>query len=475
MKSSRNNFLIMPPVKWKYIKDPVHGLVKISNEDLEIISTPLFQRLRNLHHMGTAFLTYPGATHSRFEHSLGVAELGTSVFENVVCNSSGEDAIIWSNLTERKKMEKTLRSACLLHDIGHTPFSHTCEGFYNNEIEEIKEKILANLNFVTMDGESNEEVLIQKGNHEIIGCYIILTEYKRILDDLDIDAKSVAAMILGRVNRDVGRDLFKPYRILAQILNSPVDVDKFDYLLRDNYMTGSALISLDKERLLSTYTILGDILVLSGKALSVVSNLIIGRQQVYMWVYQHHKVVYTNALLERILERLIEEGTISSDFFSVDNLINKKTDDYDVINEIRKNHDNPKIKNLYESWRERNFLKSPWKNAYDFHNKIDDEVSRSELLTIAKAKPALLEQQISEKYGIKSDKVLVCSAKFLPYAEQGLDIKIDIDGAPVSAVATLRMSTEGIKQYTEVPYVYVEEAKIPEILHYFQSYRRRSH
>ena len=465
----------MPPAKWKYIKDPVHGLIKISNDDLKIISTPLFQRLRNLHHMGTAFLTYPGATHSRFEHSLGVAELGTSVIENVICNSSGRDADIWNNEDERKKMEKTLRCACLLHDIGHAPFSHTCEGFYSSEIDEISANILSNLNFVTMDGESNEQVLIEKAPHEIIGCYIILTEYQTKLEELGVDAKSVAAMILGRVNRDVGSDLFKPYMILAQILNSPVDVDKFDYLLRDNYMTGSALISLDKERLLSTYTILDNILVLSGKALSVVSNLIIGRQQVYMWVYQHHKVVYTNALLEKILERLIEDGKIKPDFFSVRNLIDKKIDDYDVITQIRNNHDNPKIKNLYDSWRERKFLKSPWKNAYDFHNKIDNDVSRSELLTIAKANPELLEQQVAEKLGVEPEKVLVCLAKFLPYAEQGLDIKIDIDGAPVNAVASLRMNTEGIKKYTEVPYVYVEESKLPDILPYLKSYRRRVH
>ncbi|MFA4860874.1 HD domain-containing protein [Methanoregula sp.] len=466
----------MPPAKWKYIKDPVHGLVKISNEDLEIISTPLFQRLRNLHHMGTAFLTYPGATHSRFEHSLGVAELGTSVFKNVICNSSGANAAIWNNPDERKKMEKTLRYACLLHDIGHTPFSHTCEGFYSHEIDEIKAKILSKLNFVTMDGESNEQVLIEKANHEIIGCYVILTEYREKLEGLGVNAESVAAMILGRVNKDVGNDLFKPYTILAQILNSPIDVDKFDYLLRDNYMTGSALISLDKERLLSTYTILDDILVLSGKALSVISNLIIGRQQVYMWVYQHHKVVYTNALLEKILKRLIEDGKIKPDFFSVKNLIDNKIDDYDVITQIRNNYDNPKIKNLYESWRERKFLKSPWKNAYDFRNKIDNEVSRSDLLTISKANPALLEQKIAETLRVDPDNVLVCWTKFVPYAEQqGLDIMIDIDGSPISAVATLRMSTEGIKKYTEVPYVYVEEEKLPEILPYLQCYRRRAH
>ncbi len=465
----------MPPAKWKYIKDPVHGLIKISNDDLEIINTPLFQRLRNLHHMGTAFLTYPGATHTRFEHSLGVAELGKSVFENVVCNSSGRDAGIWDDVNERLKMEKTLRCACLLHDIGHAPFSHTCEGFFEYEIEEISERILSNLNFVTMDGESNDEVLIEKGPHEIIGCYIILTEYRSKLEELGVDAKSVAAMIVGRVNRDVGSTLFKPYTILAQILNSPVDVDKFDYLLRDNYMTGSALISLDKERLLSTYTILDDILVLSGKALSVVSNLIIGRQQVYMWVYQHHKVVYTNALLEKIIKRLMDDGKIKPDFFSVKNLIDTRIDDYDVITQIRNNANNPKIKDLYNSWRERTFLKSPWKNAYDFHNKIDNEVSRSELLTIAKSNPEILEKKVAEQLGVDPDKVLVCMAKFVPYAEHGLDIKIDIDGAPVNAVATLRMNTEGIKKYTEVPYVYVEESRLNDILPYLKSYRRRAH
>jgi len=108
----------------KIIKDPVHNYIKLNEDDLKIIDTLLFQRLRNIHHLGTGFLTYPGATHSRFEHSLGVMQLGVFALLNTFKNSPE----FWTDDAElRNNYLRTLRYACLLHDIGHTPFSHVCE------------------------------------------------------------------------------------------------------------------------------------------------------------------------------------------------------------------------------------------------------------------------------------------------------------------------------------------------------------
>jgi HD superfamily phosphohydrolase len=463
-------------VKWKYIKDPVHGLIRISIDDLKIIDTPLFQRLRNIHHMGTAYLTYPGATHTRFEHSLGVAELGKSVFENIRCNSSGSSKDIWNiESNELKKMKKTVRYACLLHDIGHTPFSHTCEHFFYQETKKIIQEITSKINFLMQGNETNETILIKKGIHELISCYIVLTEYKSILKSLGVDPKSVGALILGRVNKDVESKYYKNYKILAEIVNSPIDVDKFDYLIRDNYMTGAALISLDKERLLSAYTVSEDTLVLSGKALSLISNLIIGRQQVYMWIYQHHKVVYTNALLEKILKTLIQDGKIKPEFFSVDSIVNKKIDDIAVIAEIRKFADYEGIMDLYESWKNRKFLKSCWKNAFEFNSKIKSDTARKDLNTDV-INPKTLEDRISEGAGIERGKILVASAKFVPFAlGSGLDISIEINGVNKDAVTSLGLNTPGVMTYCEVPYVYTEESNIGPVIEYLQTYKSSFH
>ena len=463
----------MPFVKWKYIKDPVHGLIRISTDDLKIIDTPLFQRLRNIHHMGTGYLTYPGATHTRFEHSLGVAELGKSVLESIICNSRGNPDSIWEiERSELEKMKKTLRWACLLHDIGHTPFSHTCESFFSNELKTINPEIISKINFLMQDGETSDTVLIGKANHELVSCYIILTEYGTILENMGVDPKSVGALILGRVNKDVESKYYKHYKILAEIVSSPIDVDKFDYLLRDNYMTGAALISIDKERLLSAYIVSEDSLVLSGKALSLISNLIIGRQQVYMWIYQHHKVVYTNALLEKILKTLIQDGKIGSDFFSVNSIVNKEIDDVTVIAEIRKFSEYEGIKDMYESWTNRKFLKSCWKNAFEFNSKIESDKVRKALKLDA-IKPGNLEEKISRDLGFNREKILVARAKFVPFApESGLDISIEVDGINKDVAASLELNTQGVMKYCDVPYIYTEEANVKTVVKYLQSYKR---
>ncbi|MFA4848737.1 MAG: HD domain-containing protein [Methanoregula sp.] len=472
----------MRNAKWKYIKDPVHGLIRISVDDLKIIDTPLFQRLRNIHHMGTGYLTYPGATHTRFEHSLGVAELGKSVLDSIICNSHGDPKTIWDiEDDELEIMKKTVRYACLLHDIGHAPFSHTCESFFRDEVKKITPEITSKINFLMQDGETSETILIKKADHEVVSCYIVLTEYKTILEGLGVDPRSVGALILGRVNKEVNSKYHRNYKILAEIVNSPIDVDKFDYLIRDNYMTGAALISLDRERLLSAYIVSEESLVLSGKALSLISNLIIGRQQVYMWIYQHHKVVYTNALLEKILKALIQNGKIKPDFFSVNSIVNKKIDDFTVISEIRriteddsvKDIDN--IKDMYNTWRTRKFLKSCWKNAFEFNSKIKSDNARKNLNTDV-IRPRNLEEKISQAVGINRENILVAGAKFVPFAPgTGLDISIEIDGINKDVATSLELTTQGVMKYCQVPYVYTEESKIDDVIKYLQTYTTSFH
>lgn len=355
----------MAKKSWKYIKDPVHHYIRISEDDLKLIDTPLFQRLRNIYHLGTGYLTYPGATHSRFEHSLGVADLGTSVFNHLLWNSRESGFDLWEiQKEESDKMKQTLRCACLLHDIGHSPFSHTCEEFFKKEGIKVAKELASKLDFITKPNENTKKILEDKSQtspHEVISCSIVLSEFSDILNDLDINPHDVCSIILGRVNKKVPEEFKKHYEVLANIVSSPIDVDKFDYILRDNYMTGATLVTLDKERLLSAYTVTKkNLLLLSGKALSLVSNLMVGRQQVFMWVYQHHKVVYTDALLRKIIRKLIENSLIdNNDFFSKKAITSDLKDDYDVISEIRSNSKNDReIKELYNSWRNRKFLKA---------------------------------------------------------------------------------------------------------------------
>ncbi len=459
---------------WKFIKDPVHHYIRISNEDLRIIDTLLFQRLRNIFHLGTGYLTYPGATHSRFEHSLGVADLGTSVFNHVICNSREKEQSLWDiGKTELDAMRKTLRCACLLHDIGHSPFSHTCEDFFKGDAIRIAKELATKLEFAAKPGEETEIILKQKAEkapHELISCSIVLSQFDTILKDLDVEPLDVCAFILGRTRQNVPYEFKTHYEVLANIVSSPIDVDKFDYLLRDNYMTGATLVTLDKERLLSSYTVTNkNLLLLSGKALSLVSNLMIGRQQVFMWIYQHHKVVCTDALLRKIIKELIENNLIDQQsFFSQEAIISNLIDDYDIINEIRKNSDKKEIGEFYQSWRNHTFLKPCWKHAFEFNSVIPNSVVKENLILYAKNDALGIERKLCEDLRINPTKVVVAHAKFVPFVPPGLDILVELNGEPRLVGRELGMFTQGMLNYSEVPYFYVEKSNKERVIEYLK-------
>lgn len=462
-----------------YIKDPVHHFIKINDDDKKIMDTSLFQRLRNIFHLGTGYFTYPGATHSRFEHSLGVMSLGNSVLENVINNAGTKGYTFWKDSENDDEIMRTLRYACLLHDVGHAPFSHVCEEFYSNEKDSLISELKSKLEFINDGYKNTEQILSKPQLHELMSCSIILSHYKDILNDLGVKAENVCAVILGQVCKDVLPEKKLHYKVLANILNSSIDVDKFDYLLRDDYMTGASLASIDKGRLLTSYTVTErNTLVLNRKALSLVTNLIVGRNQVYMWVYQHHKVVFTDNLLKKMIQVLINEDLIeTNEFFSKSAIIEKLIDDYDIISEIRKNvsdNNSESLSNLYKMWSTHNFLKPCWKHAFEYNEKIKGE-ARDDLIDDVKYRQNELENWLAKKLDIETGKVMVSFAKFTPFTIGEKDIRIEpleIGGSTKYAIEDLGLHIQSIEKYSNVPYVYVDKEQIENCLVLLRNYDR---
>ena len=114
------------------IRDPIHVFVRLDNHEREVLNSRPFQRLRHIHQLALTYLVYPGATHRRFEHSLGVMELASRVFD-IVTHSQNVTDEIRSHLTELSQPDdlsywrRVLRMAALCHDVGHLPFSHSAE------------------------------------------------------------------------------------------------------------------------------------------------------------------------------------------------------------------------------------------------------------------------------------------------------------------------------------------------------------
>jgi len=192
---------------------------------------------------------YPGANHTRFEHSLGVYHLGRTVFENLRQQSYfAREATV----DELEEIQRTLECACLLHDVGHPPFSHLSEGFLDEGV--LRERVAETGLVDAFDAAGVGGAPLRSANpHELLGCVIIVEEYGDALRAFDVDPFEVCAYVLGY---SLAYERGEPwqYGVGAQLLHSPIDVDRLDYITRDNYMTGAGVLSFDVDRMVDAYT-----------------------------------------------------------------------------------------------------------------------------------------------------------------------------------------------------------------------------
>ncbi len=299
----------------KLLKDPVYGYISVDKNIMDrIVDDSAFQRLR---HIGQTSYTplYSSALHNRFVHSLGVYNLGRMVSSSL--EKSIEDAdIIDINLV--KSLKKTFELACLLHDVGHSPFSHTGENFYLKKHGSKDEALYNNLTkIIDNDNFSNdfEDSRIKKTlgkPHEIMSAYLGIKLYSELIDDLDFFARC----IIGLLYRDEKSYDNQIKNIFIQLLNSScIDVDKIDYLLRDAYVTGFDTISIDYFRLLKSVVIRKYIcdrddgtpfvkykLAFKKSAVSVLENVVYAHDSERKWIQNHPTVLYENYIITHAIE-----------------------------------------------------------------------------------------------------------------------------------------------------------------------------
>jgi len=238
----------------KIINDPVYGFLRIPEPELmQIIEHPWFQRLRNIRQMGLAYLVYPGATHTRFHHSLGACHLMGKALDEL----KAKDIHI------SKEESLAARIAILLHDIGHAPFSH-----------------------------SLEHTLVEGLSHETLSRFIMQrmnVEFDGLLDN--------AIHIF---------DHSYEKRYLHQLVSSQLDVDRMDYLNRDSFYTGVSEGVIGYDRILQMLTVKNNELMVEEKGVHSVEKFIVARRLMYWQVYLHKTVLGAEQLLINILKRAKE-------------------------------------------------------------------------------------------------------------------------------------------------------------------------
>ncbi|MGA2767666.1 MAG: HD domain-containing protein [Candidatus Bathyarchaeia archaeon] len=258
----------MPKNYWGEIKDPVHGYVYITEEERALIDSYPVQRLHRLRQLAGAEYVYPGANHTRFEHSIGVMHLASSVAENPnISQYIGEDEA------------EMVRIAGLLHDVGHGPFSHVFEYLLDKELNQ---------------------------THEDITLWIVKnSELKDRLKKAGYRPEDVGKLAVGRLHRP-GK------AFLDQIISSGVDVDKLDFIVRDTYHTGAEYGFIDIFRLIHTLDVLEGNLAVDLGALSALESLIIARIESFRSIYFHRVGRAAQIMLAIAMEKANDELGLTS-------------------------------------------------------------------------------------------------------------------------------------------------------------------
>lgn len=280
----------MFPLKFeKIIFDPVHGYIGLTEEERKIVDTVIFQRLHNIRQLGTAFFVYPGATHSRFAHSLG-----TMYVMNKLAERLAELEII-----EKEEDLKKLRLAALLHDVGHFPFSHALESNMGKD-------------------------------HEQLSVHLVKNSCIKDCFDTHTPDEISALITKGHVKKTV----------FSLLISSDLDVDRIDYLLRDSHETGVTYGYIDVERLIRTIVLDKDQhLAIQEKGRQALENFLISRYHMYQTVYYHKTVVSFGLILQRIVNKLLETGKIMT-FDQVCKLSDQEFFDFNdnyIWNKLREN------------------------------------------------------------------------------------------------------------------------------------------
>lgn len=237
--------------EYKVINDPVFGFIKVPRGLLlNIVKHRLFQRLSRIKQLGMASVVYPGAQHTRFQHSLGAFHL----MSEAILSLSQKGIFIFDSEAE------ALKAAILLHDVGHGPFSHVLEHTLIRDI-------------------SHEEIsimMMEEINHEMNGALNLAI--KIFKDDYS-------------------------KRFLHQLISSQLDMDRLDYLRRDSFFTGVTEGNIGSARIIKMLNVVDDRLVVEQKGIYSIENYLTTRRLMYWQVYLHKTTVAYEKTLVNLLRR----------------------------------------------------------------------------------------------------------------------------------------------------------------------------
>lgn len=356
----------------KTMRDPVHGDIELTDEEMAVIDTPEFQRLRGVRQLGTSNLVFPGAMHTRFEHSIGTCWLAKRMVDEI--NSRGKAG--------RRRIDKDrarlIAMAGLLHDITHIPFGHTFED--ERRILPAHDKSTTRLNYFLKGGKLG-----------------------KVLDRLNLAEPLFDLFVHGKKARQP-----YPYQIVA----GPICADLLDYLRRDAYFCGLNLnyddrifryLDIESGQLcFNLYNDRG----FRQDAWSELISLLRIRYLLTERVYFHHTKMASGAMLSRILEAMLEAGAVR-----VEELYSIRDDSFLYMLESRI-HKIPEYQPLLEAYMSRQLYKRAYMIARDplkpdFPKPAFMERFQKDFHLNEKSARANLEQKLAKHLGVPASAIII--------------------------------------------------------------------
>ena len=337
----------------KYIKDPIHGGIRLSDLEVEIIDNRYFQRLRKIKQLANAYLVYPSAQHTRFEHSIGVCYLAGKFSKKLGLD---EEEVLYA------------RVAGLLHDIGHGPFGHVLEYL----------------------------LLLYKGkNHEEYAENIIKEHFSETLEKYGISWKKISKIIRGEsrdiISKIIGGGEERSIRI-------SLDVDHLDYLKRDNYFTGAEVGDFSISYLIENIVKVKNRVALKRKAIGEIYKIILMRAELGREVYFHRTRLIANEMILKAAYFAIENGLEIEKFweFGDENFKWEISKYSKYSNEIVKRIDKRDLYKIFKIWKFKDFGVKDEKIKLEY---IDEDFYKR-MVNMSLREKYEIEEEIAKEVGV---------------------------------------------------------------------------
>jgi len=312
------------------IRDPVHGYIRITEAERDVIDTPFLQRLRRIHQLAGAYMVYPGAVHTRFDHVTGAM---------YVAGELAESLSLWYDLSSDSIQE--IRLAALLHDVGHGPYSHTFE-----------------------------EVLADKAatTHEDISQRVIRkTSISDMLSKHGFSPKKMSDFA-------VGKQSTKP-PFMNEIIAGGLSADIMDYLLRDSYFTGVEYGKVDVQRVIDSLRVADKHLAVDNAGLYAFEALLLARYEMFKAVYFHRTVRAAELMLAYSM-KLADESLHLTDLSNIENYL-EMTDErvlHDLVSLDPVDTERKEAKRLALDFRDRRLVKCVFEQLVQRRDRVVEQL-----------------------------------------------------------------------------------------------------